>query len=319
MTSSTPVRWRTERLTAPESTVSLFDRAIAAAVPRLPRSLVGAVARRYIAGETLETALSLTGRLNALGIRTTMDVLGENITRVAEADPTVALYRDVLRELHARGLDGNISVKLTHLGLKLDRKRCALNVRTLVADAAALGNFVRIDMEDSSTTSDTLDIYREMRETHSNLGVVLQAYMKRSLRDAEDLARMGARVRVCKGIYREPADIAYHDRERINRSFLEIVDLLLDRGSHVAIATHDRDVVAGAEAILARRGGCSGQYEFQMLLGVAERLRDSLVAGKHPVRVYVPFGREWYAYSVRRLRENPRIAGHVLRALAGGR
>jgi len=297
--------------------VNLLDRAVAAAVPRLPKPLVGAVARRYIAGETMGAALDLTARLNAAGMSTTMDVLGENISRVEQADPTVRLYRDVLHALHERKLDGNISVKLTHLGLKLDRARCAANVRSLVAEAAALGNFVRIDMEDSSTTTDTLDLYRELRETHSNLGVVLQAYLKRSLDDAADMGRMGARVRVCKGIYREPADIAFHDRERINRSFLDMVDLLLEHGSHVAIATHDPDVVTGAEAILARRGTDRAQYEFQMLLGVAEGLRNALVARGHPLRVYVPFGREWYAYSVRRLRENPRIAGHVLRALVG--
>ncbi len=297
--------------------MNLLDRAVAAAVPRLPKPLVGAVARRYIAGETMGAALDLTARLNAAGMSTTMDVLGENISRVEQADPTVRLYRDVLHALHERKLDGNISVKLTHLGLKLDRARCAANVRSLVAEAAALGNFVRIDMEDSSTTTDTLDLYRELRETHSNLGVVLQAYLKRSLDDAADMGRMGARVRVCKGIYREPADIAFHDRERINRSFLDMVDLLLEHGSHVAIATHDPDVVTGAEAILARRGTDRAQYEFQMLLGVAEGLRNALVARGHPLRVYVPFGREWYAYSVRRLRENPRIAGHVLRALVG--
>lgn len=316
--SSTPVPRRNERAPAPFTAVNLFDRAVAAAVPRLPRPLVGAVARRYIAGETLESALALTRRLNAAGITTTMDVLGENISRVEQADPTVALYRDVLRALHERKLDGNISVKLTHLGLKLDRSRCAANVRTLVADAATRGTFVRIDMEDSSTTTDTLDLYRELRETYANVGVVLQAYLKRSLDDAADMGRMGARVRVCKGIYREPADIAWHDRERINRSFLDIVDALLGHGSHVAIATHDPDVVAGAEAILARRGTAKSQYEFQMLLGVTEGLRDALVAKGHPLRVYVPFGREWYAYSVRRLRENPRIAGHVLRALVRG-
>ncbi len=280
---------------------------------------MGAVARRYIAGETMAAALSLTARLNAGGMSTTMDVLGENISRVEQADPTVRLYGDVLRALHERKLDGNISVKLTHLGLKLDRGRCAANVRTLVAEAASLGNFVRIDMEDSSTTTDTLDLYRELRESYSNVGVVLQAYLKRGLDDAGDMGRMGARVRVCKGIYREPADIAFHDRERINRSFLDMVDVLLEHGSHVAIATHDPDVVRGAEAILARRGTDRAQYEFQMLLGVAEGLRDGLVAKGHPLRVYVPFGREWYAYSVRRLRENPRIAGHVLRALVGGR
>ncbi|MFN8177065.1 MAG: proline dehydrogenase family protein [bacterium] len=298
--------------------MSLLDRAVASAVPRLPRPLVGAVARRYIAGETLESALDLTARLNAARISTTMDVLGENVTRWDETVPTVALYRRALDELSRRRLDGNVSVKLTHLGLKLDRHRCAGNVQTIVTAAAERKNFVRIDMEDSSTTSDTLDVYREMRETHDNVGVVLQSYLKRSLSDAEDLARMGARVRVCKGIYREPPDIAWQDRKSINDSFLAIVRLLLEKGSHVAIATHDPSLVAGSKQILASLGGCAGRYEFQMLLGVAESLRDQIVGEGHPLRVYVPFGEHWYAYSIRRLRENPRVAGHVFRALLRG-
>jgi len=295
--------------------LSLLDRAIAGTVPHLPRRLVGAVSRRYIAGETLESALETTRRLNAAGMSTTMDVLGENIHAVEQADATVSLYRDVLRELAARRLDGNISVKPTHLGLKIDRSRCAENIRTLVETAAGHGIFVRIDMEDSSTTSDTLDIFREIRERHANVGVVLQAYLKRSEHDARDLARMGARVRVCKGIYREPADIAYHDGDEINRSFLRLVELLLGHGCHVAIATHDERLVEGAQRILETRGGAQGSYEFQMLLGVTEALRDRIVAAGHPLRVYVPFGSEWYAYSIRRLRENPRIAGHVFRAM----
>lgn len=294
---------------------SLLDRAVAVAVPRLPRPLVGAVARRYIAGETLESALELTARFNAMRLATTMDVLGENVVRWEEAMRTVDVYQRALRELHERRLNGNVSVKLTHLGLKLDRHRCTENVRNLVATAAELRNFVRIDMEDSSTTSDTLDLYREVRETHDNVGVVLQSYLKRSERDARDLARMRARVRVCKGIYREPADIAWQDRDSINGSFLGLVRILLEQGCHVAIATHDPDLVAGSKRILAELGGCAGFYEFQMLLGVAERLRDTLVAEGHPLRVYVPFGPEWYAYSIRRLRENPRVAGHVFRAL----
>ena len=295
--------------------MSLLDRAVAVAVPRLPRPLVGAVARRYIAGETLDSALQLTARLNAAGMSTTMDVLGENVTRWEETTHTVDLYVAVLEALHERRLTGNVSVKLTHLGLKLDRQRCTENVRSLVAAAAQRKNFVRIDMEDSSTTSDTLDIYREVRETHENVGVVLQSYLKRSERDAADLARMRARVRVCKGIYREPADIAWLDRKSINKSFLTLVRMLLEQGCHVAIATHDPDLVDGSKRILGELGGCAGSYEFQMLLGVSERMRDALVAEHHPLRVYVPFGPEWYAYSIRRLRENPRVAGHVFRAL----
>jgi proline dehydrogenase len=177
--------------------------------------------------------------------------------------------------------------------------------------------FVRMDMEDSPTTDDTLAIYREIRKTHGNVGVVLQSRLKRSERDARDLAALGARVRVCKGIYREPAAIAYQEHAEINASFLRIVETLLSHGCHVGIATHDADLVKGAYRILEKLGGCPGGYEFQMLYGVTERLRGSIVAAEHPLRVYVPFGAEWYAYSIRRLQENPQIAGHIFRAMVG--
>ncbi|GJM45068.1 MAG: proline dehydrogenase [Gemmatimonadota bacterium] len=295
--------------------MNLLDRVVAGTVPHLPRRLVGAVSRPYIAGETLDDALAVTRRLNEAGMATTMDLLGEHVSNQGQVDAAVAVYRQALSELARQGLDGNISVKLTHLGLKLDRPRCVQNVRSLVEAAAASKTMVRIDMEDSSTTSDTLEIYRELRETHDNVGVVLQAYLRRSEHDARELARMGARVRVCKGIYREPADIAFQDGDEINRSFLQLVEHLLQQGCHVGIATHDERLVNGAYRILETEGGCVGHYEFQMLLGVTERLRDGIVAAGHPLRVYVPFGAEWHAYSIRRLRENPQIAGHVFRAM----
>ncbi len=299
--------------------MNFFDRAVAEAVPRLPRTLVRQVANRYISGETLESALQTTRRLNAARMTATLDHLGENITRLDQAAASVGVYRRALAELHSRGLDGNVSIKLTNFGLRLDARRCLENVRELVEDARARGNFVRIDMEDSSTTTDTLAIYRELRRTHDNVGVVIQAYLKRSEEDVRELVRMGARVRVCKGIYREPASIAFTRREEISGSFLRLTEMLLRGGCHAAIATHDAALVEGARRLLDAVGGASGRHEFQMLLGVTESLRDRIVAAGHPLRVYVPFGRDWYAYSIRRLRENPRIAGHVFRAMLGMR
>jgi proline dehydrogenase len=294
-----------------------LDHVVAAAVPHLPRALVGQVARRYISGEDLDSALRVTAELNARGISTTLDVLGEHVTRMEEARRTVDLYLGVLRGLRERRLDGNVSVKLTHLGLGLDYARCLVHARILVDEAARLGIFVRIDMEDSSTTDATLEIYREIRKSRDNLGVVLQSRLMRSERDARTLAGQGARVRVCKGIYQEPASIAYQDARSINQAFLRIVEHLLSHGCHVGIATHDRELVQGSYRILEKLGGCAGAYEFQMLYGVSEALRDSIRAAGHPLRVYVPFGKEWYAYSIRRLRENPQIAGHVFRAMVG--
>lgn len=297
--------------------MNVLDRAVAGAVPRLPRALVGQVARRYISGETLESALQTTRRLNSAHMRTTIDHLGENITNLQQAQESVVIYRQTLAALHEHNLDGNVSIKLTNFGLKIDPARCFENVKVLVEDARRLGNFVRIDMEDSSTTSDTLAIYRELRKTHDNVGVVIQAYLHRSEKDILELVRLGARVRVCKGIYRESPSIAFVRREEIIRNFLRLVEILLKNSCHVGIATHDVHVIEGARRILESLGGCAGRYEFQMLLGVTERLRDQVVASGHPLRVYIPFGRDWYAYSVRRLRENPQIAGHVFRALFG--
>jgi proline dehydrogenase len=291
----------------------IINQAAAAVVPRLPRRIVGLVARRYISGETLESALDVTRQLSERRISTTLDVLGEHVADLGGAQAIVELYRRVLDELSAASLDSNISVKPTHLGLALDPEACFRNIRALVQHAAERDIFVRIDMEDSSTTTATLDIYRRLRETHDNVGVVLQSYMRRSEADARALSEIGARVRVCKGIYREPAEIAYQDGAEINRNFLRVVEHLLGRGCHVAIATHDAALVQGSYRILEKLG--SGSYEFQMLLGVTEKLRDSIVAAGHPMRIYVPFGEEWYDYSVRRLRENPKIAGHVLKAL----
>ncbi|MCA9754059.1 MAG: proline dehydrogenase family protein [Gemmatimonadetes bacterium] len=298
--------------------MNALDRTVAGLVPRLPRPVVGLVAKRYIAGETLDSALATARSLNAANMSVTMDVLGENIRHLDEAARTVQLYQEVVERIHSSGVVGNVSVKLTHFGLKLSRDRCAENLRTLATTAERAGMFIRIDMEDSSTTSDTLGIFEGVREVYPNVGVVIQAYLRRSENDVRELARTGARVRVCKGIYREPLDIAFHDPEEIRRSFLRLVEILLEGGSHVAIATHDEKLVEGAYRLLDRIGpSVQGRYEFQMLLGVREALRDEIVAKGHPLRVYVPFGEQWYAYSVRRLRENPAIAGHVFRALLG--
>jgi len=297
--------------------VSLLSRSVAAVVPHLPRSLVGRVARRYISGDDLESALRVTLELNARRMSATLDVLGENVADLDEAKDTVELYRRVLGGIRSGGLNANISVKPTHVGLRLDVEKCLAFLGSLVEEAARHDNFVRVDMEDSSTTDQTLRMVRELHETHPNVGVVLQARLKRSEADARQLAERGVGVRVCKGIYREPPEIAYVRGEEINHSFLRIVEHLLAHGCYVGIATHDRALVEGSYRILEKLGGCPGSYEFQMLYGVTERLRDSIVEAGHPLRVYVPFGPEWYDYSVRRLRENPQIAGHVFRAMLG--
>ena len=295
-------------------TVGLFNRTIAAAMPFVPRPLVWRFSRRYIAGVDLEDAYRTVRELNASGCAATIDVLGEDSTNPGEVKSAVDLYLKAIRDIDANALRCGISVKLSELGLRFDVEGCRRAIRTLIACAADHDRFVRIDMEDSSVTSVTLDIYREMRREFDNVGIVIQSCLRRSERDIADLLEEGPTdVRLCKGIYIEPEDIAYVDADEIRRSFNSLLEQLIDGGARrVAIATHDPLLVQHAETVIDEQGVDEERYEFQMLLGVAGNLRRELVACGHPLRVYVPFGDRWYAYSMRRLRENPNIAGHVV-------
>lgn len=288
---------------------------IVATMPLVPRRIVRRIASRYVAGETLGEALETVGALNAEGCMATLDVLGEDVRRQEESEDTVAEYLRALDGIAERGVECNISVKLTALGLKLDPQHCRREFARVVEGARRHGNFVRIDMEDSSVTEETIRIFSETCERYEKVGLVLQAYLRRSLDDALRAAAMRANVRVCKGIYVEPSAIAFQDREEIRASFSAMVDRLLEAGSYVGIATHDPILVERARATVSRLSLRREAYEFQMLLGVAGDLRRQLVADGHRLRVYVPYGRAWEAYSMRRLKENPAIAGHVLRGI----
>ena len=292
--------------------MAIFDRAIVRLLPAVPRPVVQKLSERYIAGPELKDAREAVRRINAEGKLATVDVLGEEITTAEEAAAIVRAYQDVFADIERCGLDANVSVKLTALGLKLDYGLCRDNLRTVVADAASRGNFVRIDMEDSSTTDDTLRLYRELREEgHSNLGVVLQAMLRRTVSDIGALADLTPSVRLCKGIYVEPPDIAYQDYEAVRASFVRGLEALLAAGCYAGIATHDDWLLGEGRRLVAEHGLMRDEYEFQMLLGVRPQLGDELVAEGHRLRIYVPFGRHWYAYSLRRLQENPKLAGYI--------
>jgi proline dehydrogenase len=292
--------------------VAIFDRAIVRLLPAVPRPVVQKLSERYIAGPELKDARETVRRLNAEGKTATIDVLGEEITTEEEAAAIVRAYQDVFADIERCGLESGVSVKPTGLGLKLDYDLCRDNLRTVVQDAASRGNFVRIDMEDSSTTDDTLRLYRELRdEGHDNVGVVLQAMLRRTLSDVTALAELKPSVRLCKGIYLEPPDVAYPDYEAVRASYVRALEALLDAGCYVGIATHDEWLLGEARRLVAERGLEREDYEFQMLLGVQRQRGDELVAEGHKLRIYVPFGRQWYAYSLRRLQENPRIAGYI--------
>lgn len=298
--------------------MNVLNRAIVGILPLVPKPVVRRFSSRYIAGENIGAAVHTIRDLNPRGMMATLDVLGEFITRRDEAEATCSAYEDALRAIKRERLDSNISVKLTSMGLLLDLDLCVSLLTRLATEAASLGIFVRIDMEDSNCTTRTLDVYRHLREHGiSNIGIVLQAYMRRSMQDIEDLLPFKPNVRVCKGIYVEPKEIAYQESERVNENFALMVETLLSNGCYVGIATHDEKLVQAGYDSIRKLGLKREQYEFQMLLGVREDLRQSIIDAGHRLRVYVPFGASWYAYSVRRLKENPRIAGYVFKNLIG--
>jgi len=298
--------------------VSLIDSALVRLLPAVPKPVVQLFSSRYIAGATLAEAVDCVRGLNAGGAMATVDVLGEEIAREEEAWGITQTYRDVFAAIDTAALDSNVSVKLTGLGLDLSYEICRDNLLAVLEAARSYGNFVRIDMEDSSTTDDTLRLYRELREDgHDNLGVVLQARLRRTLDDVRSLADLRPSVRLCKGIYLEPSTVAFTDHEAVRANFLRSLDALLDAGCYVGVATHDEWLIGESLARIVQHGLRPLEYELQMLLGVREERRDELVAAGHRLRVYVPFGEHWYSYSLRRLQENPAMAGTIARATAG--
>ncbi len=296
---------------------SLFNRALVRVLPRVPKSVVWQFSRRYIAGPTLDDAVRAIKELNARGARATVDVLGEDIEQPVEAEQGRDLYLKVLDGIVENRLDCSVSVKLTELGLRLDTELCRRLAWEIATASGRHQNFMRIDMEDSSVTDATLDIYRELRMSHPATGVAIQSYLRRSGEDVRSLLETCATdIRLCKGIYVEPPEIAFQDDEEIRDSFRSLLELLFNGGAtRVGIATHDTALIQHALGLIKRMSIPKDLYEFQMLLGVTEKLRTELIDDGHPLRVYVPFGQAWFTYSVRRLKENPKLAGHIVNNL----
>ncbi|GBD06970.1 Proline dehydrogenase 1 [bacterium HR21] len=296
--------------------MALFSAWVARLLPLLPRRLVWAVGRRYIAGTELEDALRSAEQFAARGIWSTLDVLGEFVTEWSHAQRYAEQAEAVLRAIAQRQLPAYLSVKLTALGIDIEPERSYGLLRYLVDQARQRGLFVRIDMENSPYTDITLAFYRRLRqEGYDNVGIVIQAYLRRSRDDVESLLPLRPAIRLCKGIYIEPPEIAYRSRDEVRRNYKELLEMLLRSGVHTAIATHDEELLRFAEEALRRYDVPKERYEFQMLLGVRPERRELLRQQGHPVRVYIPFGHHWYGYSLRRLRENPNIVAHILRAL----
>ncbi|MFV0435896.1 MAG: proline dehydrogenase family protein [Desulfopila sp.] len=299
----------------------MFTTAISRVLPHLPKRLVWLFSKQYIAGETIEQAIENAKRLNDDGIMTTIDVLGEFITTLEEAEANKQEYLQVIERAEAAGVNGNYSLKPTFFGLLIDKEVACRHIREIVAKAASYGSFVRIDMEDSPCTDMSIDLLRKIKaEFPTSVGLVLQAYLKRTAADIASLADLNSpevplNLRICKGIYREPAAIAYKQHQTINSHYLENIEYMLKEKMYPAIATHDQELVQGALQLIDKYAVDTSMYEFQMLYGVTPALRQSIVDGGHRMRVYVPFGKQWFGYSTRRLRENPEMVGVIIKAL----
>ncbi len=292
-----------------------LDYVIAASLPLVPKPLVRVFAKPYVAGESLQDQLRAIQQLNAQGFMVASGILGEFVTRREESEQAVRDYQQCLDEIAAQKLDSTIHTKPTHLGLKLDKEFCYQNMRKILERARRYGNFMRMDMEDSPCIDDTLELYYRLREDFDNVGVVIQARMRRSLADVRKLAAVKANVRLCKGVYIEPRQIAYTDFRIIQENYTMLLEELLSAGCYVGIATHDELLIWDAYRLIDRLRLEPHQYEFQMLHGVEPLLRRLVREKGHRLRVAVPFGPNWYPYSIRRLRKNPAIAGYVLKAV----
>jgi proline dehydrogenase len=301
-----------------EESMSLFNFLVSKTIMHVPGPIVGFFAKSYIAGEDLAAAVATTRDLNRRGMMATIDILGEFIKTRDEATFFKQQCLEILNGINSEGLDANLSLKPTQMGLELDKEFAYANIREIVALAASLNNFVRIDMEDHPCTDDTLELFRRLREEFpGHVGVVLQSYLRRTLDDIENLSDGLLHFRLCKGIYNEPRKIAYKDMAIINRSFVCCLEKMFEKKAYVGIATHDEKLVFEAQQLINRFGLKREDYEFQMLLGVDPELRDILVEQGHRLRIYVPFGKSWLPYSKRRLKENPSIARHALKQMLG--
>ena len=273
-------------------------------------------ARRFIAGERVEEAIDAARALQSRGLRLTLDYLGESVRTRSEADAAVQEYGHLIEVIVASGIERNISLKLTQLGVDIDRATCVENLRRILEPAQRHEFFVRLDMENSAYTDVTLDVFETLwNQGYRNIGAALQSYLYRTEADARRMNALGARVRLVKGAYKEPASVAYQDKADVDAAYVRLMRLLLDEGHYPAIATHDEAILEQTRAYAAERGIPTDRYEFQMLYGIRRDLQASLVARGYRMRVYVPFGRQWFPYFMRRLGERPANIGFVIRGI----
>jgi proline dehydrogenase len=295
--------------------VSLINKVLVEFVKVLPIPVVYLFAKKYIAGKKLSDAVNAVKNLNSKGILATIDVLGESVNTKEESVEAKNECLQVLDAIKNNNLDANLSLKPTQLGLSIDEDFCFDQLTEILEKAKSYDIFVRIDMEDSSVTSATFNLHNKLKEKYPKVGVVVQAYMKRTISDVQSQNKLGTNYRLCKGIYIESPEIAYKEKQKIRDNFLEILELMFTDKNYVGIATHDDYLIEGALQLIEKYGLKKESYEFQMLYGVKENLRDRINELGHRIRIYVPFGEHWYKYSIRRLQENPNMAWYITRSL----
>lgn len=299
----------------------MFNKLIAAILPYFPKKFIWIFSKPYISGVTIEDAMRVSKDLNSKNTKVTLDVLGEFIKTLEEAEANKKEYLDLIDITFKNHIDGNFSVKPTSFGLLIDKEACYNYIREIVAKAAAIKSFIRIDMEDSPCTDDEIGLFRRLKaEFPANVGLVLQAYLKRTFNDIEKMIDLNCpeiplNYRLCKGIYVEPEAISFKKYEEINKHYLEDLEFMFRNKIYVGIATHDKPLIEGAYNLIRKYNVPKNMYEFQMLYGVTPKLRESIVNEGHTMRVYVPFGKQWFGYSTRRLKENPKMASHIIKAI----
>ncbi len=298
-----------------------INKMLAGVLPYLPKNFVWVFSKRYIAGKTIQDAIDVSQKLNKEGAMVTIDLLGEFITELKQAEENKKTYLDIIETVEKSKINGNYSLKPTMFGLLLDKDVAYQNIREIVAKAARFDSFVRVDMEDSQCVDFEIEIFRKLKaEFPKNVGLVFQAYLKRTKSDISNLLNIHNEIvpvnyRLCKGIYVEHESIAYKKYEEINTHYLEDLEYMFQNGIYAAIATHDKVLVEGAYRLIEKYKIPKSSYEFQMLYGVTPQLRKSIIDNGHRIRIYIPYGEQWFAYSTRRLKENPAMAMEIVKAL----
>jgi proline dehydrogenase len=299
----------------------MLNKLLANALPYMPKKLIWIFSKRYIAGETIEDGLKASRELNRQGIEVTVDLLGEFISTIEQAEENRNKYIDIIERFTSEGIIGHFSVKPTSFGLLIDKEICYANIEAVILKAVEKKTFIRIDMEDSQCVDNELEMYRKLQQKYpANVGLVIQAYLRRTKNDLINMSSIHTNgtplnFRLCKGIYVEPKHIAFKAFEEVREHYLDDLKYMLDHNMYVGIATHDKFLVDNAIEIIKEKKADKTKYEFQMLYGVTPELRASIVKQGYKMRVYVPFGKDWFGYSTRRLKENPKMASHIVKAL----